>query len=51
MSAKRKLNSANVVGALLIAGLLGGVTGSWSVFWIAAVALFVTAYHAGDIRL
>lgn len=50
MSAKHKLNSANLVGILLIAGLLGGLTASWPVFWIAAIALFATAVHAGDIR-
>ncbi len=50
MSAKHKLNSANVLGALLIAGLLGGVTGSFGVFLIAVCALIVAGYHAGDIR-
>ena len=50
MSAKHKLNSANFTGILLVAGLLGGVTGSWGVFWIAAISLSVAAYHAGDIR-
>lgn len=50
MSAKHKLNSANFLGVLVVAGLLGGVTGSWGVFWIATVSLSVAAYHAGDIR-
>jgi hypothetical protein len=50
MSAKHKLNSANVLGALLVAGLLGGVTGSFGVFLIALIALLVASYHAGDIR-
>jgi hypothetical protein len=32
MSAKRKLNAAHLLGALVLAGLLGGLTGSWLVF-------------------
>ena len=39
MSAKQKLNSANVVGVVLVAGLLGAVTGSWAVFTVAAPGL------------
>jgi hypothetical protein len=50
MSAKHKLNGANLLGILLVAGLLGGTTGSWAVFWITGVALFLTAVHSGDIR-
>ncbi|HYT89738.1 MAG TPA: hypothetical protein VEL76_13605 [Gemmataceae bacterium] len=50
MSAKHKLNSANVLGALLVAGLLRDVTGSFGVFLIALVALIAAGYHAGDIR-
>ena len=50
MSAKQKLNSAHLLGALLAAGLLGGVTESWPVFWIALVALVIAGIQAGDIR-
>ncbi|MFO0877565.1 MAG: hypothetical protein U0840_09335 [Gemmataceae bacterium] len=50
MSAKQKLNGANLIGIVLIAGLVGGITGSWAVFWISGVALFLAAVHAGDIR-
>lgn len=50
MNAKKRLNSANMLGILLVAGLLGGMTGSWTVFWIAAIALFATSVHSGDIR-
>jgi hypothetical protein len=50
MSAKHKLNAANFYGALLIAGLVGWVTGSLTVFWIALIGLLIAAYHAGDIR-
>jgi hypothetical protein len=47
MSAKHKFNSANALGTLLVAGLFGGVTGSFGVFLL---ALLVAGYHAGDIR-
>lgn len=50
MSAKHKLNGANLLGILLIAGLMGGITGSWTVFWITGAALFASAVHSGDIR-
>src|SRR5262249_12552616 len=50
MSAKQKLNAAHCSGALLVAGLLGWVTGSLLVFLIALIALLVAGYHAGDIR-
>jgi hypothetical protein len=44
------LNAANLLGALLIAGLVGGMAGSWAAFGLALLALLVAAYHAGDIR-
>lgn len=50
LSAKHKLNGANLLGILLIAGLMGGITGSWTVFWITGAALFASAVHSGDIR-
>jgi hypothetical protein len=50
MGAKQKLNSAHFVGSLIIAGLVGLVTGSLVVFLIAFVSLLAAAYHAGDIR-
>jgi hypothetical protein len=50
MSAKHKLNGAHFTGTLLVAGLLGWLTGSGTVFLIALVGLLVAAYHAGDIR-
>jgi hypothetical protein len=50
MGAKRKLNAAHFNGAMIIAGLLGGVTGSWEVFLIAFVALMIGAIVAGDVR-
>jgi hypothetical protein len=50
MFAKHKLNSAHFCGAMLIAALIGGLTGSWLVFVVALAALLVAAYLAGDIR-
>ncbi len=50
VSAKQKLNKAHVLGALLIAAVVGGLTGSLTVFWIALFISLIAAYHAGDIR-
>ena len=50
MSAKHKLNSAHFMGSLLLAGLVGWVTGSQTVFLIALVACLIAGYYAGDIR-
>ena len=50
MSAKQKLNAAYFLGAVLTAGLLGAVTGSWAVFGVALAAVLVAGYHAGDFR-
>ena len=36
--------------AVLVAGLVGRVTGSMAVFLIALAALLVAGYYAGDIR-
>ena len=51
MRARQKLNSAHVNGALLVAGLIAGVAGSWTVFGIVLGALVVTKLLSGDIRL
>lgn len=50
MSARHKLNQAVVQGTLLVAGLLGLVTQSWTIFAIAAVTLLALSIHSGDIR-
>jgi hypothetical protein len=50
MGAKQKLNSASFMGAFVFAGLLGLVTGSVAVFLLAAAALLVAGWVAGDIR-
>jgi hypothetical protein len=51
MSARHKLNRAHLMGALILAALACGLTGSWAVFLIVAGCLIVLAVHAGDIRL
>jgi hypothetical protein len=50
-NARRKLNAAAFHGVLLIAGLIAAITGSWTAFWVLAVALTLSAIHAGDMRL
>ena len=50
MSAKNKLNAANVNGAILVAGLLGLVTENGMVFLCAAIVLVLTGWQAGGIR-
>jgi hypothetical protein len=50
MGAKKKLNAASFLGALLVAGLIGGATDSLLVFLMALAALLAAGLHAGDIR-
>lgn len=50
MSAKHRLNAAHFRGALLIAGMIGGLTESWTAFWITLVTLVIADILAGDIR-
>ena len=49
-TARHKLNSASMMGTLVVAGLLGGLAGSWLVFLVAALVMAAAAVHAGDIR-
>jgi hypothetical protein len=49
-TAKHKLNSAHFLGSLVVAGLLGGATGSVGVFVFALVVLLAAGLHSGDIR-
>jgi len=51
MGARSKLNSAHINGALLVAGLIGGMTGSWAVFGLALAGVLVTEVISGGIRL
>ena len=50
-TAKHKLNASFIHGALVIAGLLGAASGSWTIFLIAAGVLVATSVHDGSIRL
>ncbi len=50
-TAKHKLNGSYVHGALIIAGILGAISGSWTIFLIAAAVLVATSVHDGSIRL
>jgi hypothetical protein len=50
MGAKQKLNSIHTFAVLAVAGLIGGMTGSWSVFAIVAGVLWLAAVNSGDIR-
>ena len=50
MNARSKLNSANLLGCLLLAALAGGLAQSTGVFVFAAVVLIALAVHDGGIR-
>ncbi len=50
LSARRKLNVAAVNGAIVIAGVVGALVGSWGVFWLLLVVLLLLGLHGGDIR-
>lgn len=50
-TAKHKLNGAYVVESVLIAGLIGGVFGSWFVFFLALGVLVAINIHDGSIRI
>ena len=50
VSARHKLNAANLLGCLLLSAGVGGMTGSAKVFVFAAVVLVLLAFHAGGIR-
>lgn len=50
LNARLKLNSANIVGILLFACLLGWVTKSLAVFALAFVIQIALAVYSGDIR-
>ena len=50
MSARHKLNSAAINGALVVGGIVGALTQSWVVFGLCAAILVVSAVHNGSIR-
>lgn len=51
MSARTKLNMANMNAALLIGAVLGAITESWLVFFLATGVLILGDFHSGDIRI
>jgi hypothetical protein len=51
VNARQKLNSGHINGALIVAGLIGGLAGSWTIFGLALAGLVVTKLISGDIRL
>ena len=50
MGARNKLNQAYFVGALTVAAVAGGMTGSWLVFGVVAAALVASSICSGEIR-
>ena len=50
MGAKRKLNEANVLVCVLVAGLVGGLARSWILFDLVLLVLLAAAFHDGSIR-
>jgi hypothetical protein len=50
MPAREKLNAAHILGAAMIAGLIGGMADSWWVFVMTLMILLAGSLHAGDIR-
>jgi len=50
MAAKRKLNEANIIVCVLVAGLVGGLAQSWVLFVFVLGVLLAAAYHGGSIR-
>lgn len=47
---RKKLNSAAILGSLILASAIGLFTGSWLVFIIAALILLGLSCYSGDIR-
>ena len=50
VGARKKLNSAAILGVLILASTIGFFTGSWLTFMIAALILLGLNYYSGDIR-
>ncbi|MEK6237697.1 MAG: hypothetical protein N2C14_23560 [Planctomycetales bacterium] len=50
MHARKAVNVSVVNGAMLVAGLLGLLTNSFTVFFVVALALVFGAVYRGDIR-
>jgi hypothetical protein len=50
MNARGKLNVAYVNGALVIAGVVGMLAESWTLFWVSLVAVVIVHLGSGGIR-
>ena len=50
MGARQKLNAAYFNGCLIVAGLVGLVGQSWTLFWLALVVAVAACVHSGGIR-
>ena len=50
MGARQKLNASYGTGSLLVAGIIGGLFGSWPVFFVALAAMLALNLFAGEIR-
>ena len=50
MGARHELNRLHLLGSLGLAGFLGLLAGSWSVFVTSAAVLIGLAVYAGEIR-
>mgnify|MGYP006277000651 CR=1 FL=1 len=51
MSAKHKLNAANINGCLVMAGIFGAAAQSWMIFLILLVVFIGLSVHSKSIRL
>lgn len=50
MNARTKLNSSYIQGGIVAAAIIGWLTGSWVIFFLAAAVLIALSLHSGDIR-
>jgi hypothetical protein len=50
MGARKKLNSAHVCGSVLVAGGIGLLTGSWTIFGVSLAIILVLNIYDGSIR-
>ena len=51
MGAREKLNQAYVNGAIVVAGVVGLIGQSWTMFWIAVAYAVASNVYGGGIRL
>ena len=50
MNARKAINAAVINGALLVAGMIGLLTGSFSAFLVVVLVLIAGAAYCGDVR-